>query len=167
MGYLAPCSVPPILNIAVPRPTPFAPSRSIPTCCPNPDAMTDAKITRGHSCVSCQQRKVKCDGQRPCSACSKYGKECVSKTGPQASRRRLSATPSSRDSPQAVRRNRINPVTEALSPDGQVVLDGDDRHQRRYVEKYMPRSSFNRAIKVLTHLLRTASCGPETVSPTR
>lgn len=35
------------------------------------------KITRGHSCVLCQQRKVKCDKQRPCSNCIKARAACV------------------------------------------------------------------------------------------
>jgi hypothetical protein len=35
-----------------------------------------AKITRGHSCLPCHQRKVKCDGNRPCATCVKGGKEC-------------------------------------------------------------------------------------------
>ena len=34
-------------------------------------------ITRGHSCVLCQQRKVKCDRQKPCSNCVKARAECV------------------------------------------------------------------------------------------
>lgn len=35
------------------------------------------KITRGHSCLSCQQRKVRCDGQRPCSTCVRSGDQCA------------------------------------------------------------------------------------------
>ncbi|TVY83010.1 Aurofusarin cluster transcription factor aurR2 [Lachnellula suecica] len=38
------------------------------------------KITRGHSCVLCQQRKVKCDRQKPCSNCVKTRVECVAST---------------------------------------------------------------------------------------
>jgi hypothetical protein len=56
-----------------------------------PGASTDAgstpKITRGHSCVLCFQRKVKCDGQRPCSTCIKVRAECVTKA-PSLPRRR-------------------------------------------------------------------------------
>ncbi|KAK3318733.1 fungal-specific transcription factor domain-containing protein [Apodospora peruviana] len=35
---------------------------------------------RGHSCVTCYQRKVKCDGRRPCSTCVRHarGGECRS-----------------------------------------------------------------------------------------
>jgi hypothetical protein len=36
------------------------------------------RSTRGHSCFSCYQRKVKCDGKRPCSRCTKSGAECRS-----------------------------------------------------------------------------------------
>jgi hypothetical protein len=35
------------------------------------------KLTRGHSCALCQQRKIKCDGQRPCSSCVKTGVNCL------------------------------------------------------------------------------------------
>lgn len=35
----------------------------------------------------CQQRKVKCDGQKPCSTCVKSGKECIAQQ-PSLPRRR-------------------------------------------------------------------------------
>src|SRR5687768_4422270 len=34
------------------------------------------RSSRGHSCFFCYQRKVKCDGKRPCSRCTKSGAEC-------------------------------------------------------------------------------------------
>ncbi|KAK3338337.1 fungal-specific transcription factor domain-containing protein [Neurospora tetraspora] len=40
---------------------------------PEPSVM---KLTRGHSCVLCQQRKVRCDKQKPCANCVKAGVEC-------------------------------------------------------------------------------------------
>jgi Fungal Zn(2)-Cys(6) binuclear cluster domain len=46
------------------------------------------KITRGHSCVPCQRRKVRCDGNRPCAACVKSGGECTSARSLKALRRR-------------------------------------------------------------------------------
>lgn len=50
------------------------------------------KITRGHSCVLCQQRKVKCDRQKPCSNCIKARAECVASapTVPRRRRRKFS-----------------------------------------------------------------------------
>ena len=45
------------------------------------------KITRGHSCLLCQQRKVKCDRQKPCSNCIKAQAKCVPST-PSLPRRR-------------------------------------------------------------------------------
>ena len=45
------------------------------------------KITRGHSCILCQQRKVKCDRQKPCSNCIKARVECIPSV-PAAPRRR-------------------------------------------------------------------------------
>ncbi|KAM7197272.1 C6 transcription factor domain containing protein [Rhypophila sp. PSN 637] len=37
-------------------------------------AETQNTITRGHACITCSQRKVKCDGKRPCSACVRSGR---------------------------------------------------------------------------------------------
>lgn len=34
------------------------------------------KLTRGTSCVLCQQRKVRCDRNKPCANCVKAGAEC-------------------------------------------------------------------------------------------
>ncbi len=34
------------------------------------------KLTRGHSCVLCQQRKVRCDKNKPCANCVKANVEC-------------------------------------------------------------------------------------------
>ncbi|KAJ8068649.1 hypothetical protein OCU04_002351 [Sclerotinia nivalis] len=46
------------------------------------------KITRGHSCILCQQRKVRCDRQKPkCSNCVKAHAECIP-SAPAAPRRR-------------------------------------------------------------------------------
>jgi len=50
------------------------------------------KITRGHSCVLCQNRKVKCDRQKPCSNCIKARAECIpsAPSVPRRRRRKLS-----------------------------------------------------------------------------
>lgn len=40
------------------------------------DASNVLKVTRGTSCVLCQQRKVRCDKSKPCSNCVKAGVEC-------------------------------------------------------------------------------------------
>ncbi|KAJ5748300.1 uncharacterized protein N7511_009996 [Penicillium nucicola] len=34
-------------------------------------------ITRGHSCMLCQRRKVRCDKQKPCGNCVKANAECI------------------------------------------------------------------------------------------
>lgn len=54
----------------------------------NLPANDSTKITRGHSCVLCQQRKVKCDRQKPCSNCIKARADCVVATPLQPRRRR-------------------------------------------------------------------------------
>ncbi|KAI6364520.1 hypothetical protein MCOR25_005651 [Pyricularia grisea] len=41
-----------------------------------PPAEPIVKVTRGHSCVLCQKRKVRCDKTKPCSNCVKAGVEC-------------------------------------------------------------------------------------------
>lgn len=35
------------------------------------------EITRGFSCARCQQRKVRCDKQKPCANCVKAQIECI------------------------------------------------------------------------------------------
>ncbi|KAI1434607.1 fungal-specific transcription factor domain-containing protein [Xylaria sp. CBS 124048] len=55
------------------HPTPTG--ASIPNTPPDPDVAL-VKVTRGHSCVLCQQRKVRCDKKKPCSNCVKAGVDC-------------------------------------------------------------------------------------------
>ncbi|KAH8668289.1 fungal-specific transcription factor domain-containing protein [Tricladium varicosporioides] len=70
--------------LASPSQTP----ESVPTAAAPPVV----KITRGHSCVLCQQRKVKCDRQKPCSNCIKARAECVASTPTLPRRRRRKFT---------------------------------------------------------------------------
>ncbi|KAH9905119.1 hypothetical protein F4778DRAFT_769865 [Xylariomycetidae sp. FL2044] len=58
---------------------------------PNPDSSM-VKVTRGHSCVLCQNRKVRCDKKKPCSNCVKAGVECRV-VPPQPPRRRKKRVP--------------------------------------------------------------------------
>lgn len=45
------------------------------------------KLTKGHSCFLCQQRKVRCDRNKPCSNCLKAGAECTVSTASTPRRR--------------------------------------------------------------------------------
>lgn len=47
-------------------------------------AETQTGITRGHACITCSQRKVKCDGKRPCGSCVRTGRasDCHSASTP-------------------------------------------------------------------------------------
>ncbi|KAF4628725.1 hypothetical protein G7Y89_g9431 [Cudoniella acicularis] len=63
-----------------------------PDSAPAPAHNQSPKITRGHSCVLCQQRKVKCDRQKPCSNCIKARAECVTSTPTLPRRRRRKFT---------------------------------------------------------------------------
>ncbi|EMR83249.1 putative fungal specific transcription factor domain-containing protein [Botrytis cinerea BcDW1] len=72
------------------EPTPLPPGSAIPT---PPAPPIHQKITRGHSCILCQQRKVRCDRQKPqCSNCVKAHAECIPSTpaAPRRRRRKLS-----------------------------------------------------------------------------
>jgi hypothetical protein len=77
--------------IMLPTPTPTSTSTS--NSQNNADSVPPPypKITRGHSCVLCQQRKVRCDRQKPCSNCIKARAECVpsAPTLPRRRRRKL------------------------------------------------------------------------------
>ena len=53
------------------------------------------KLTRGHSCVLCQQRKVRCDRRKPCANCVKANVEC--KVVPPQPPRRRRKKPHERD----------------------------------------------------------------------
>ncbi len=44
---------------------------------PTPTTENSGSSSKGHACVLCQQRKVKCDRTVPCSACTKSRVECV------------------------------------------------------------------------------------------
>lgn len=72
-------------SAVVPSPPSSTPDASVPLAPAGP--LPAAKITRGHSCILCQQRKVKCDRQKPCSNCIKARVECVA-SPPTATRRR-------------------------------------------------------------------------------
>ena len=41
-----------------------------------------------YSCIRCADRKVKCDRQRPCSACVKHNVDCVFNPSPPARKKR-------------------------------------------------------------------------------
>ena len=49
------------------------------------------KNLRSHSCVLCQQRKVKCDRNDPCAGCIKAGVECVASVPAPPGRRKRRA----------------------------------------------------------------------------
>lgn len=70
---------------------PPPPTRTMPP--PSTQPVIHQKITRGHSCILCQQRKVRCDRQKPqCSNCVKARAECIPSTpaAPRRRRRKLS-----------------------------------------------------------------------------
>ncbi|KAK4126647.1 hypothetical protein N657DRAFT_568898, partial [Parathielavia appendiculata] len=74
--------------LAEPPPPPSPPRGSV----PEPAVM---KLTRGHSCVLCQQRKVRCDKQKPCANCVKAQVEC--RVVPPQPPRRRKKKPQERD----------------------------------------------------------------------
>ncbi len=99
------------------------------------------KITRGHSCLLCQQRKVRCDRQKPCTNCIKARAECI----PSASiiLKRKKRKPTETDLVAKLRRY------EHLLQKHGVKIDADDFHgdptsrERLSPEEYDPASSYN------------------------
>ena len=82
-------------------------------------------ITRGHSCVACALRKVRCDGQRPCSTCRKSDAQCISKpVQPARSRRAKERGSSANNTPSSS--NIIEPT---------VAEHVNERGHSHYVEK--------------------------------
>ncbi|KAI1324142.1 hypothetical protein F5Y16DRAFT_313011 [Xylariaceae sp. FL0255] len=100
---------------------------------PDPDSSI-VKVTRGHSCVLCQQRKVRCDKKKPCSNCVKAGVDCRV-VPPQPPRRRKKRIPE-RDLVERLRKYETllsqNGIEfESLGPDIKItdpgsVEDGDE-----------------------------------------
>ncbi|KAI0019542.1 fungal-specific transcription factor domain-containing protein [Xylariomycetidae sp. FL0641] len=93
---------------------------------PNPDSSI-VKVTRGHSCVLCQQRKVRCDKKKPCSNCVKAGVDCRV-VPPQPPRRRKKRIPE-RDLVERLRKYEAllsqNGVEfDALGPDVKITNPG-------------------------------------------
>ncbi|KAL1840147.1 hypothetical protein VTJ49DRAFT_763 [Mycothermus thermophilus] len=75
-----------------PPPPPQAPPSPRQAPVPEPAVV---KLTRGHSCVLCQQRKVRCDKQKPCANCVKAQVEC--RVVPPQPPRRRKKKPQERD----------------------------------------------------------------------
>ncbi|RMJ29048.1 Transcription factor [Aspergillus sp. HF37] len=75
------------LPLAVPPPPPpdhNPPSGTDNARIPIPPAPASTRPPYPHirSCLSCRQRKVKCDRQNPCSNCDRTGSECIFPPGP-------------------------------------------------------------------------------------
>ncbi|KAH8819205.1 fungal-specific transcription factor domain-containing protein [Xylogone sp. PMI_703] len=88
------------------------------------------KITRGHSCILCQQRKVRCDRTKPCSNCVKARAECIHRA-PLPPRRRKKKIPET-DLPARLKR-----AEELLRKHG-VELDYDNAEEEPAVVLPMP-----------------------------
>lgn len=85
------------------------------------------KITRGHSCVLCQQRKVRCDRQKPCTNCIKARAECIpsAPTLPRRRRRKLAET-------DIV--GRLKRAEDLLRKNGVKIDDDDEAEEQRNEE---------------------------------
>lgn len=77
--------------------------------------LREAGVTRGHSCVLCRRRKIKCDGQRPCGNCQRSQTGCVA----------VEAVPRKKRT-QADLATRLRRAEEALSKAGLKIEDDDD-----------------------------------------
>jgi len=96
-----------------------------------PSSRPKKTITRGHSCVACALRKVRCDGQRPCSTCRKSDAQCISKpVQPARSRRAKEARGSN------VVLNSTPSSSNIIEPS--VAEHVNERGHSHYVEKCLP-----------------------------
>jgi Fungal Zn(2)-Cys(6) binuclear cluster domain len=58
------------------------------SCTPPVSATMSSEDTKIYACVTCVQRKVKCDKLRPCTACSKSQLQCKYRSTPPPQRRK-------------------------------------------------------------------------------
>ncbi|THY98182.1 hypothetical protein D6C92_03013 [Aureobasidium pullulans] len=93
-------------------------------------------ITRGHSCMTCSARKVRCDGQRPCATCTKSAVPCSSKPTQPARAKAANAAKRARD-----RGNVSSTIEHTPDLDKQqssVAEHINDQGHSHYVEKCSP-----------------------------
>lgn len=130
---------------------PPGPSGGFPAVPPPPfygDPASVMKLTRGHSCVLCQQRKVRCDKQKPCANCVKAGAEC--KVIPPQPPRRRRKKPLERDLISQLKKYesllaqngiKFDPVADDLKPGDIHLEDVNDLGQDISGLKTSPESS--------------------------
>ena len=73
--------------------------------------VANARTSKGLSCVLCQQRKVKCDRQEPCSTCTKSHAQCIYRPSAPPRRRK-------RREPEEGLRARLSRLEELLRAAG-------------------------------------------------
>lgn len=129
-----------------------------------------SRVTRGHSCGFCQQRKVRSDGHRPCSTCLRNGQECIRRVG--------SKSHPPRDRPQS-RDAGVTSVTEQLARRLElceravkahgISLEPETEADRRPVVRLMPNASWpvpeGQLIKETTHARYVEKYGEILISP--
>ena len=144
-------------SISSTSPAPLA-SRMLASPSQTPEASSSPKIARAHSCVLCQQRKVKCDRQKPCSNCVKARAECIPSvpTLPRRRKRKFSEQDLAtklRRYEFLLKKHGIKVEDEEPNDGGQMSKDRDwypaskgpkglmlaDSQHSRYVEKYIQR----------------------------
>ncbi|KAK3898374.1 hypothetical protein C8A05DRAFT_19031 [Staphylotrichum tortipilum] len=119
---------PPASAVAAPPSSPRVTTTTAPVAAPVPEPAL-MKLTRGHSCVLCQQRKVRCDKQKPCANCVKAQVEC--RVVPPQPPRRRKKKPHERDLIDRLRRyetlmSQHGVAFEPIAYDLKGGKDGDD-----------------------------------------
>ncbi|TAQ89108.1 hypothetical protein B7494_g2570 [Chlorociboria aeruginascens] len=103
------------------------------------------KITRGHSCVLCQQRKVKCDRLNPCSNCIKSRAECVASTPTAPRRRRKKLTETDlvarlRRYEELLKSNGVKVDEEEIQEADEAIEDQDANGAMQLISLHLPRA---------------------------
>ena len=151
-----------------PPPPPSPPRAPV----PEPAAM---KLTRGHSCVLCQQRKVRCDKQKPCANCVKAQVEC--RVVPPQPPRRRKKKPHERDLIDRLRKYEsllsqhgvnFDPIAHDLKPlddladlaDLEQDLSGLKTSPSSSADHVSPDQGHDKSVSVLIHRLLVRLCPP-------
>jgi hypothetical protein len=94
-------------------------SSILPSLSTSEGPLRKANITRGHSCVLCRRRKIKCDGERPCQNCQRSRATCIAaEFAPSKGRKRKQEDIS----------QRLKRAEEALNKAGLKIDDDDNEY---------------------------------------
>lgn len=121
---------------------------------PKLDQFQDSSSRITHACLTCRQRKVRCDLKSPCSSCVKAGRPCVRSTpAPKRARRTSQRALETQEREEALlkRLHKLEAVVETLKSSTSVI-DGSirqDDHDDHLIEDEHERINQGKAVRLL------------------